>query len=111
MADPDFPVEVEQFLAEELEGYEELEALLLLSQDSTRWFSRPEVAASLGIGEEAADEALQHLQRRGLAARESTAAGTQFRYATQPLGRDATIRTLAQLYEERRIDIVQRMTA
>jgi predicted ArsR family transcriptional regulator len=111
MPDADFPIEVERFLVEELEGYEELETLLLLSQSSTRSFTLGEVARALGIGDEAADEALEHLQRRGLVAREPTAAGLQFRYASQPAGRDATIRTLARLYEERRIDIVQRMTA
>lgn len=110
MADADFPVEVEQFLVEELEGYEQLEALLLLCQMPTRSFSREEVASALAIGGEAADEAIEHLRRRGLAVHEASTTGRFFRYASQPPGRDATIRTLARLYDERRIDIVQRMT-
>jgi predicted ArsR family transcriptional regulator len=111
MADADFPVDVEQFLAAELEGYEQLEALLLVSGSATRSFDREEVAAALGIGVDAAAEALEHLYRRGLAALEPTDTGPRFRYTSQDTGREATIRRLARLYDERRIEIVQRITA
>jgi len=111
MADADFPIAVEQFLAEELEGYEQLEALLLLFGSAAQSFTREEVGATLGIGVDAADEALEHLYRRRLADLEPGPGGPRFRYVSQPSGRDVTIGTLSRLYHERRIDIVQRMTA
>ena len=111
MADADFPVAVERFLVEELEGYEQLEALLLLYASVTRSFSREEVGAALGIGVDAADEALEHLYRRGLVDLEPAPGGPRFRYVSQPSGRDVTIGALSRLYQERRIEIVQRMTA
>lgn len=111
MPDADFPDAVERFLAEELEGYEQLEALLLLFANPTRSFNREDVGAGLGIGVDAADEALEHLYRRGLAGHEPAQGGPRFRYVSQPSGRDVTIGALSSLYQERRIEIVQRMTA
>jgi hypothetical protein len=111
MADADFPIAVERFLREELEGYEQLEALLLLFASPEQSFTREEVGSALGIDVDAADEALEHLCRRGHAAREPAPGGPRFRYVSQPSGRDATIGNLSRQYQERRIDIVQRMTA
>ena len=111
MADTYFPVAVEQFLVEELEGYEQLEALLLLFSNVTQSFSREEVGAALGIGVDAADEALEHLHRRGLVDLEPAQGGPRFRYLSQPASRDVTIGALSRLYQERPIDIVRRMTA
>jgi predicted transcriptional regulator len=111
MTTQDLPADVERFLRDELESYDQLEALLWLRLDRRRSATVEEVAAALGITSDSATEALEHLRRRGLAGSDPASATPRFVYAAPPAEIDATIQTLADLYEERRLDVIKRMTA
>jgi predicted transcriptional regulator len=106
----DFPQDVEDLLLQELESYEQLEALLLLVKEPRRSLDAKTVAEETRIPHDAAAEALDHLCERGLVILEPASGGPRFRYATPP-HLDGTIRTLARIYDERRVEVAKRMTA
>lgn len=112
MAGEHFPTEVELLLREDVETYEQLEALLALVSRSERPHTAAELAAAAGLDEESAAEALAHLRLRGLAIAEKSAEGVErYRFAAGSTGRDAAARALARIYAERPAEVARRMAA
>jgi class 3 adenylate cyclase len=111
MAADDIPGDVERLLFEALESYEQLEALLLLVEEPHLRRGADDVAAKLGMPEEAAREALDHLRERGLAVASATGDRVLYGYGAPSPDRDAAIRALARIYRERPAEIAKRMTA
>jgi hypothetical protein len=107
----DVPDDVERFLFEELETYEELEALLHLFARPAQSRTVEEIAAALGAPEDASRDALDCLRRRNLVTVEGS--GSELRFAFRGAGaeRDLTIGALARLYAEKRLAVMRRMNA
>jgi predicted transcriptional regulator len=110
MPDQRLPADVERFLFEELEDYEQLEALLYLHHDPARSASAREIAGALALAVDATLEALEHLRRRGLVVLEAGGGEPRYSYRREEVEGD-TIRALARFYQERRVEVMKRMTA
>jgi DNA-binding transcriptional regulator LsrR (DeoR family) len=82
MNSPDIPPHVLQFLAERIDSVPQLEALLLLWEDSQRLWSEDELAARLYVSRQVAVMVLQSLQRQQLVTIE-LAPAAQYRYSAQ----------------------------
>jgi hypothetical protein len=81
MSAPDIPPRVLQFLAERIDTVPQLEALLLMWENSQRLWSEDELAARIYVSRLVALQILQHLQRRQLVVAEP--GQSQYRYNAQ----------------------------
>ena len=98
-----FPAELKQFIAQHVESLAQLEALLLLRQNSEQRWRSPELAARLYITPDMCEAILADLERRGFAAR--TDDGAYF-YQPRDAAADRLIGDLATIYQQRRVAVI-----
>lgn len=103
------PDDVCRLLLEEIEGYEQLEILLLLRERALEDWSRERIGERLGIDAASVAGALAHLvARRLLEARP----GPAFRYGPRTPALSDAVGKLAEAYaDERRLQVMRVMNA
>ncbi len=102
------PPDILQFLDEVIHSVEQLEVLLLLQKDGERWWAAEEVAAALRASHTSIQQRLDDLTERGLA--ESHPDGrTHFRARFDDANVDRTLRSLAEVYRDRRVAVIDRI--
>jgi hypothetical protein len=98
-----FPAELKQFIAQHVESLAQLEALLILRQNSEQRWRSPELAQRLYITPDMCEAILADLERRGFAAR--TADGAYIYQPRDPAA-DKLIDDLATIYQQRRVAVI-----
>lgn len=111
MDDPELPEDLQAFLRDHIESYEQLEIVLLLQSRPHQSMESAAVAAELRLPESIVDEALDSLCQRRLLARtpDPVAPLFQYRPATSSLGE--LVSELARVNHERRLDVMRLMNA
>jgi hypothetical protein len=99
----EFPAEVKQFIAQHVESLAQLEALLILRQNSEQHWRSPELAQRLYITPDMCEAILADLERRGFAARSPDGA---YFYQPRDRGADQLIGDLATIYQQRRVAVI-----
>lgn len=102
--------ELQSFLLEHVESFEQLELLLSFCREPDRERSAADLAQSLRIPVELATEALAALCRRGLLAVRGTPPGS-FCYQPRETRLDELSRRLMQGYETHRLEVMRVMSA
>jgi hypothetical protein len=97
----DLPKPVHNFLLEQIDSLEQLEALLLMRRDRKAW-TPEQVAAELRIQPESARARIQSLAERGILVEEAGA----YRYSPREGATDLAISQLASAYAERRVTVI-----
>jgi CheY-like chemotaxis protein len=110
-SDPRVSADVAAFLAERIEAWEELEALLLLRQRPTQYFHPAVVADRLQVTVECAIEALGRLARNGLVEGSAGEPRIAYRYRPASPKLAAQVDRLSAEYQERRVDVLRRLNA
>jgi hypothetical protein len=100
----EFPVELRQFIAQNIESLAQLEALLMLRSESQRTWGPAELAQRLYITPEMCQALLVDLHRRGFI--EAGADGECCRYHARDAGADRLLGDLAALYQQRRVAVI-----
>ncbi len=103
-------VELERFLLECVESYEQLHALLYLIRRREVPASGGEVSTALGVSEEAALEALGALRNRGLLVAVASSRQPLFRLG-QGTHLDAVFEELQHVHEQKPVEVARLMTA
>ena len=111
MEESSLPAEVQVFLRERMESYEQLEVLLLLRTRPSDPWAASAVASELHMPEPAADQALRALSRHGLLSVAVSPKALVFRYQPESAELAALVEKLAGAYTEQRIAVVRLMTA
>jgi hypothetical protein len=104
------PAELRQFLAERINTYEELEALLLIYRRKEESLPSLECAQTLKISAEAAELALDMLARGGLIAAQHQNGVRRYQFKGQKTDLES-VADLARAYEESPLEIIKLMTA
>ena len=109
MPDRNIPPDVLALLQERLAGLDELEVLLLVRGDASRGWTASDVAKRLGLPASSSDAALERLRAAGLLAVDGDGGGAELRYAYRPhaLELDRVVSALAEIYGERRLEVMQ----
>jgi hypothetical protein len=109
---PDDPSQnLREFLRDFVSSYEELEVLLLLAREARQW-SAAELAAALSAREDVIEAAAESLVDVGCLVDAVTAVGQRrFIFAPNSLELGARVAELDRAYVERRLAIVQMMSA
>lgn len=97
------------FLHGRLAGLDELEVLLLVRSDAARGWTATEVAERLGLPASSSDGALEKLCTADLLVIDGGGGGAERRYAYRPgiPGLDGVVTTLAEIYGERRLEVMR----
>jgi predicted transcriptional regulator len=104
------PADVIQLLNACIEGYEHLEALVVMRREQQRMWTAEAIASALNVSDASADKALEDLARAGLLQRAANEPGPA--YSFRPAAHLAqTAERLMTQYDENRIAIVQLMNA
>jgi hypothetical protein len=103
------PDSVARFLAAHVRSLEQLEILLLLAGQPSKEWSGDEVYDVIRSSQGSVRERLGELRNQGLLLANSH--GTAFRFAPSSVEIAATVESLAQLYKERRVKIVEMIYA
>jgi DNA-binding GntR family transcriptional regulator len=98
--------EVRQFLLDHIATHEQLQSLLLLERDPGRAHSPEAVSAALGAAPSLVEEALLHLQGKGLV-RVDELGG--FRFSPNSAELAAGAKQLARLYEQEWLAVLEMM--
>lgn len=109
MTAEEIPEDVQAFLHEHIETYEQLVALVLLFERRESW-SVERVAARTHLSEEDALHALVELCERGLVVVETAGGVRNFRYSASSAASE-TIARLAGLYTSQPLEIMHLMNA
>jgi hypothetical protein len=109
--DNDLPEEVQRFLREHVESFEQLEIVLLLRGRADEAFDSNAISAELRLPEVIVEEALDTLSQRALVRRAPGVAGPLYSYSPETPSLAALVSALAQLNVERRLDVMRSMTA
>jgi hypothetical protein len=99
--------ELQRFLFDHVESYEELELAVLLRRQRERDWSPAQAAAELRLSPSSCLGALEGLERRGIVVR-GALAGT-FRYAPCSLELAARLAQLDECYRSQRLSVVMLM--
>jgi hypothetical protein len=99
----EFPVELRQFIAQNIESLAQLEALLLLRSDPQRAWGPAELAQQLYITPEMCQALLADLQRRGFV---QCSGDGRCRYQARDPDADRLLGDLAALYQLRRVAVI-----
>lgn len=110
-ADAELPEEVQRFLREHIESYEQLAIVLLLQSRRDQALDGGAISAQLQLPEALVDEALQALGQRELVAQSPGADGPLFNFRPETPALAELVSTLAQLNVDRRLDVMRLMTA
>jgi hypothetical protein len=100
--------DLQRFLFDHVESYEELELVVLLRRQRERDWSASEAATELGLSAGACLSALHALVQRGLVVK-SALAGS-FRYAPCSLEAAARLAQLDEFYRSQRLAVVMLMS-
>lgn len=111
MADAQVPADVQTFLRDRVESYEQLATLLLLRSSADRLWDISQVATALCIPESIAEEALQGLSAQGLLDMSTAAEEVRFRYNPEPVELEVLVAKLAKADTEHRLEVMRLMTA
>lgn len=110
MADAEIPDDVQAFLRDYIESYEELEVLLLLHRSGKQWHSLGALTAQLrlpGVSEETAET----LASRGLLAVRRTEIEPGYAYDPAEPVLETAVARLARSYAEAPLAVMKLMTA
>lgn len=111
VADQELPEEVQRFLREHIESFEQLEIVLLLRSRPDQALNSAAISAELRLPEAIVDETLHTLSGRELVARARGADGPLFSYSPETPALAELVSTVAQLNQDRRLDVMRLMTA
>jgi hypothetical protein len=100
----DFPLELKQFIAQNVESLAQLETLLQLHRDPQREWSAAELARELYISADMCEGIVADLERRRLAVR--TESGDRHRFHVDDASVERLVDLLAQYYRERRVAVI-----
>lgn len=109
MAEPNAPHELESFLRDYIESYEELKALICLRGDHESWRSVGAVASDCKMDEEAIAAALERLAHVGVLARRGEMAALEFRLHDDFRARSALFDRLAAEYRTNTLRLIEIM--
>ena len=104
------PPDVLGLLQERLAGLDELEVLLLVRGDASReGWTASDVADRLGLPVSSSDAALESLCQAALLAIDGGGGGAERRYSYRPstLELDRVVSSLAEIYDERRLEVMR----
>lgn len=104
----EIPEDVRRFLREQVEGYEQLELLLLLQRTPGRTWTAEQLAAELRIPDTVADPALSDLARRKILLTEGEGRAQTFHCRPEL---KELMQRLAQTYDQKRLEVIQLMNA
>lgn len=109
MPERHIPNDVLALLEERLAGLDELEVLLLVRGDTSQSWTPSEVAERLGVPVSSSDAALESLCKAGLLVPSGGGGGAERRYAYGPgtPELDQTVASLADIYMERRLEVMR----
>lgn len=111
MADQKLPEEVQRFLREHIESFEQLEIVLLLRSRPDQAMNSTAISAELRLPEAIVDETLDTLSERELVARAPGADGPLFNYSPETPALAELVSAVAQLNQDRQLDVMRLMTA
>jgi hypothetical protein len=100
----DFPPELKQFIAQNVESLAQLETLLVLHKDPQRERTVAELAREVYISTDMCEGIVADLERRRLAVR--TAGGDRYRFHADDAAAQQLVDQLAQYYRERRVAVI-----
>jgi len=108
MTTHEVPSDLQQFLRDHVETYEQLEILVLLAGAPDRHWSADDIAAALRVDHAVVTEGLAHLDRAGVLV--ASGPDTAPRFAARP-DHAAMVVRLADVYRRDRLGIMNRMTS
>ena len=100
------PAEVLRLIADDLEGMEQVEVLLLLRGDEARAWTADEIAVQLRLRGPSAAKNVAALEERGLAAADG-ASPPAYRYAPRTEAKRAAVDALLVAYNTRPVTLVK----
>jgi hypothetical protein len=109
-AGPGLPIDVQIFLRERIESYEQLALLLLLRARSEQSCALTPLASELHLPEAIAEDALRFLCGRKLVASVASADGPRFTYHPGSSDLADLVDKLAKAYEDKLLDVMRQMT-
>ena len=104
------PLDLESFLRDFVESYEELKALICLGTGRSAWWTPGSVASECKVEEEAALPALERLSVVGVLARRGTPAALEFRLHDDFQSRGELFDRLAVEYRDNPLHLIEIMT-
>jgi hypothetical protein len=110
MTEPSLPDDVQAFLHDSVESYEEIEVALLLRSDAAAQLAAGDLAARLRTSEDAMTRALRRLRDAGVIAC-ADAGRMEFRFAPRTPALRTTLDRLAAAYDDHRLEVVKLMAA
>jgi hypothetical protein len=99
----EFPAELRQFIANHVESIAQLEALLILRQETAHAWRAEPLAQRLYITPEMSEGILADLARRGFAVRSDEG---EYQYAAGNADQDRLVNDLATHYRSRRVAVI-----
>jgi hypothetical protein len=101
----DFPVEIEQFIAQHIESLAQLETLLLVRREADRAWTCDDLSRQMYVTPDVCTGLVVDLERRGFILRDAADVNT-FRYRSTGAAVDQVIDQLADLYHQRRVAVI-----
>ena len=106
MNDSGFSVELEKFIAEEIQSLEQVEILLLLSGNPHRWWSARAVYDVVKSNPASVDARLEELAARGILQKQKEGA-IEYRFSPSDERIWKVVNQLRDAYKERPVKVVQ----
>jgi DNA-binding MarR family transcriptional regulator len=100
----DFPLELKQFIAQNVESLAQLVTLLHLHRDPEREWNAAELARELYISTDMCEGIIADLERRRLAV--CTDSGNRYRFHVDAAAVQQLVDLLAEYYRERRVAVI-----
>jgi hypothetical protein len=101
----EFPVEIEQFIAQHIESLAQLETLLLVRREASRAWTCDDLSRQMYVTPDVCTGLVVDLERRGFILRDAADVNT-FRYRSTGAAVDQVIDQLADLYHQRRVAVI-----
>jgi hypothetical protein len=103
----ELPLDVQSLLRERLRGLEHLELLLLLRRSAPHAWTASSIAAQASWPERWVADALEDLREAELIVMDARETERRFTYSPATTALDAAVAILAQIYAERRAEVIQ----
>jgi hypothetical protein len=100
----EFPAEIEQFIQQHIDSLAQLEALLLLHKDPSRWWDAGGLAKALYTSTDICTALLADLARRGFLKTE-TNPGPRYAFQVSDAELNRLVANLDALYQQRRVAV------